>query len=60
MIGKDVNEHLSLRLTGKNLLNPTIKRTQLIKPSTTGIETEETVLSYTKGVQLSLGLRYKF
>ena len=32
----------------------------LVRPSTTGIETEETVRSYTGGSSLTLGLNYSF
>lgn len=60
VVSKDINEHWSLRLRGRNLLNPEIKRTQLVKPSTTNIETERTVRSYSLGTQLSLGLSYTF
>lgn len=60
VVSKDINKHWSLRLVGRNLLNPEIKRTQLVKPSTTNIETEQTVRSYSLGSQLSLGLSYTF
>ncbi len=59
VVSKRIN-NLTIRLTGKNLLNPTIKRTQLNKPSTTNIEAEETVRSYTNGVQIGLGFSYNF
>ena len=57
---KELGEHWTLRFLGRNLLNPDIKRTQLVKPSTTNIETEEIVRSYTSGTTLSLGLNYSF
>ncbi len=60
VISKELGKHLRIRLIGRNLLNPDIKRTQLVKPSTTNIETEQTVRSYTSGRQLSLGVNYKF
>ena len=60
VLGKDFGDHWSLKLTGENLLNPEIKRTQLVRPSTTGTETKETVRSYSLGSVLSLGLSYKF
>ncbi|MGB5553046.1 MAG: TonB-dependent receptor [Flavobacteriaceae bacterium] len=60
VLSKELGEHWSLRLMGRNLLNPEIKRTQLVRPSTTNIETEETVRSYTAGSQFSIGLNYKF
>ena len=60
VISKQFGEHWRVRLIGRNLLNPDIKRSQLVKPSTTNIETEEIVRSYTSGTQISLGLNYKF
>jgi TonB-dependent receptor len=60
VLSKEWGTHWQLRLIGRNLLNPEIKRTQLVKPSTTGIETEAVVRSYTTGSQIRLGLSYKF
>ncbi|TXD93726.1 TonB-dependent receptor [Gillisia hiemivivida] len=60
VISKDFGEHWGIRLSGKNLLNPEIKRTQNVRPSTTGIESTETVRSYTRGATISLGLNYNF
>lgn len=60
VLSKEWGNHWQLRLIGRNLLNPEIKRTQLVRPSTTGIETEEVVRSYTAGAQLRLGLTYTF
>ncbi len=60
VVSKEFGKHFRVRLIGRNLLNPTIKRTQLVKPSTTNIETEQTVRSYTIGTNLSLGINYKF
>lgn len=60
VVSKEFGKHLRIRLIGRNLLNPDIKRTQLVKPSTTNIETEQTVRSYTSGRQISLGINYKF
>jgi len=57
-LSKDFGKHWRLTFTGKNLLNPEIKRTQNVKPSTTGIETNQTVRSYTRGTTLSLGINY--
>ncbi len=59
VVTKTFNRHWRLRLRGRNLLNPTIERTQLVRPSTTGIETEETVRSYTSGAQITLGVNYR-
>lgn len=60
VVSKEFGDHWGIRLIGRNLLNPEIKRTQLVKPSTTGIETEEVVRSYTAGVQFRLGVNYSF
>ncbi len=60
VLSKEFGEHWRLRFIGRNLLNPEIRRTQLVKPSTTGIETDQTVRSYTSGANLSLGINYSF
>ncbi|MCL6216716.1 TonB-dependent receptor [Zunongwangia pacifica] len=60
VLNQSIGEHWNFRIIGKNLLNPEIQRTQKIKPSTTSIETEEVVRSYTRGSILSLGLNYNF
>lgn len=60
ILNKRFGEHWKVGLNAKNLLNPEIKRTQLVRPSTTGIETNETVLSYTRGMQIGLNLNYTF
>ncbi|MEM7380354.1 MAG: TonB-dependent receptor [Bacteroidota bacterium] len=60
VLSKEFGKHWRLRLIGRNLLNPDIERTQLVRPSTTNIETEEIVRSYTSGTQISLGLNYRF
>lgn len=60
ILKKKISENLKIGISGKNLLNPEIKRTQLIKPSTTNIETKETVLSYTRGARIGLNLNYTF
>lgn len=60
ILSKKLTEHFKIGLTGRNLINPEIKRTQLVKPSTTNIESEQTVLSYTRGRQLGLNLNYIF
>jgi hypothetical protein len=60
VLSKEFGGHWRLRFIGRNLLNPSIERTQLVKPSTTGIETEELVRSYTRGAEVNLGLSYTF
>ncbi len=58
IISKRINKNWRIRARGRNLLNPTIRRTQLVRPSTTGIETDETVRSYTAGAQFTIGITY--
>ena len=60
IINKELTKNWTIGLRARNILNPEIKRTQLVRPSTTGIEREETVLSYTKGVRLGLNVNYSF
>jgi len=59
-LSKDLGQHFNISLSGKNLLNPELKRTQKVRPSTTGIETTQTVRSYTTGTVLKLGVKYNF
>ncbi len=60
VLSQDLGEHWGIKFTGKNLLNPLVERVQDVRPSTTGIETTETVRSYTRGAVLSLGINYNF
>ena len=60
VVKQNLGEHWTFSLKGKNLLNPKIERVQQIKPSTTGVETTETVRSYTAGSILSFGMTYTF
>ncbi|WP_271406380.1 TonB-dependent receptor [Tenacibaculum soleae] len=60
VISKQLFKGFTAKLVGKNLLNPAIKQTQLVRNLNTLIETNETVLSYKKGRQLSLSLNYNF
>ena len=60
VVSKEFGEHVRLRLIGRNLLNPEIKRIQLITPQSTEITTERTVRSYKVGAQFSLGINYTF
>lgn len=67
ILSKKLNDKLSINISGKNLLNPTIKQTQLIpivdnsdvKSPIKG-ERKENVFSYKRGTNISLGLSYKF
>ncbi|MGB2274014.1 MAG: TonB-dependent receptor domain-containing protein [Flavicella sp.] len=60
VVSKKLSDKLSMRLQGKNLLNPAIEQTQLIRSLVDGVETNETVVSYKKGSQITLSLNYKF
>ena len=60
VMSKMLTEKLQIKLVGRNLLNPEIQQTQLIRDLNTGVETDETVLSYKKGAQLNLSLKYNF
>lgn len=57
---KIFNDRLQVSLNAKNLLNPNIKLTQLVNNPVTGIETNETVLSYRKGKQITININYNF
>jgi outer membrane receptor protein involved in Fe transport len=57
---KTITEKLVMGLVARNMLNPEIKRTQLVRNPTTQIQTNETILSYTKGSQVGLNLKYTF
>ena len=60
IISKQFHDNWELEFKGQNLLNPEIERYQAIRPSSTGIESNETVRSYTRGAILSLGVSYSF
>lgn len=60
LLSKEITPNFKVGISAKNILNPEIKRTQLIKPSTTNVETEQTVLSYTRGARIGLNLNYNF
>ncbi len=59
-VKKVLSDKLDVNLTAKNILNPNIKLTQLVKDPNTRVETNETVLSYTRGRQLNITLNYNF
>ena len=60
VLSKELTDDLQLKFVGRNILNPEIRQTQLIRNINTGVETDETVLSYKKGSLLSLSLKYTF
>ncbi|PQJ16459.1 TonB-dependent receptor [Aureicoccus marinus] len=73
-VTKDLGEHWQVRLTGRNLLNPDIRQTQLIlrnirdlaplpidqRLNAQRVEEEVTVRSYNLGRTISLGFNYNF
>ncbi len=60
VMSQDLGKNWNIRLVGKNLLNPTIEQTQSVRNSGTGIAQDQTVLSYTTGVGINLGVNYTF
>ena len=56
IVSKQFSNRIGVKFSGKNLLNPEIKQTQEVTPFTTGETTNETVLSYKKGISLNLGV----
>ena len=60
VLSKELTDRLSVKLVGRNLLNPEIKQTQFVRNVNTEIETNETVSNYKQGVQLTLGVKYAF
>ena len=60
VLSKKLSKNLSVKLTGKNMLNPSIEQSQKVKPLSTKIETTEIINSYKKGMDLSLGVKYTF
>ncbi|MFS4482415.1 carboxypeptidase-like regulatory domain-containing protein [Hyunsoonleella sp. 2307UL5-6] len=60
ILNKEINEHLSLGLSAKNLINPTVRRFQRNQSSVTGIPSKDTILTYNRGTNSSLSIRYKF
>jgi len=57
---KEINKYLTVKLVGRNLLDPTIKQTQFVRNIVTEVETNETVETYKRGIQLSLGINLSF
>lgn len=60
IFSKDINDHWTIGANAKNLLNPTVKREQFARNLVTGIESNNTVLTYSNGVNASVFLSYKF
>ncbi len=55
----DLNNHFSLGLRFKNLLNPHFKQTKEVI-TLAGVRREEIISDYQKGITTSLGVTYKF
>jgi outer membrane receptor protein involved in Fe transport len=56
VLTKKFSDRVSVKLYGKNLLNPDIEQTQEIKSLNNGVVTNQVVMSYKKGVRLGLGI----
>lgn len=59
VVSKQLTENWSVRLTGRNILNPEIRRTQNVRPQSTGVESKRTVRSYDIGSVFTLGVTFK-
>lgn len=60
VLSKKLSENLSLKISGKNILNPNIEQSQKVKSLSTQVETNEIISSYKKGMNLNLGIKYTF
>lgn len=60
VVSKKLTDNLVIKFVGRNLLNPEIKQTQKVRDLISEIETNQTVLSYKKGSQLTLSVKYTF
>ncbi|GAB7258122.1 TonB-dependent receptor [Polaribacter sp. OB-PA-B3] len=60
VVSKKLTDNLVVKFVGRNLLNPEIKQTQKVRDLISEIETNQTVLSYKKGSQLTLSVKYTF
>ncbi len=66
VLSKEINKHISLKIVGRNLLNPDIQQTQKVTVfDNTGSGqinsiSDEVVQTYKRGSQLSFNFTYKF
>jgi outer membrane receptor protein involved in Fe transport len=60
ILNKEINKHWSIGILARNLLNPTITRSQLNQSPVDGIARQDDVLSYSKGINASLSVNYNF
>ena len=60
VLSKTLNKNLSIKLTGKNLLDPYIEQSQKVRNLSTSVETDEIISSYKKGMNLIIGVKYTF
>ncbi|HKK81326.1 MAG TPA: hypothetical protein VJ909_03715, partial [Prolixibacteraceae bacterium] len=56
VVSKKLLKRVTIKLTGKNLLNPKIEQTQAIKPPSEP-ESTVTIRSYKKGISLKMGIK---
>ncbi len=60
ILSKEITKGLTAKLIGRNLLNPNIEQSQLIRDQNTGEETNQIVRRYNNGSQFSLNFSYTF
>lgn len=60
VLSKDITERLSIKISGKNLLDPDIKQEQEVKVISTQKTENKVVRSYKKGIKLGVGIKYVF
>lgn len=60
VMSKKLSKNWQIKFVARNLLNPAIKQTQMIRNINTGITTNEVVSSYKKGSQFNLSVKYSF
>lgn len=60
VLSKEITEGFNAKLIGKNLLNPDIKQTQMIRNNIIDLHYEDTVRLYNNGTQIGLNLSYQF
>ena len=60
ILNKQFNENWSIGILARNLLNPTVRRTQFLRNQVTGEESTPNILTYTTGIDSRITLRYRF
>ncbi|TXD46307.1 TonB-dependent receptor [Polaribacter sp. IC073] len=60
VISKELTKKITVKLVGKNVLNPEIKQTQKVRSLISKIESNETISSYKNGSRVTLSFKYTF